>query len=156
MPELSGDGSGWLEVLSKLRAAPADLILDSSRYSGRLRVGSELLQPRQCARAHSRYQGRGNSMTMPMARRAAFALIAGGVLATAGGSAALAQDNLGSVVTIGGGISGVAGGTTIIMAPGVTIDGGDVGNSTDIGVLSGGGSSIGASTGGSDSVAASE
>jgi hypothetical protein len=95
-------------------------------------------------------------MTLQIARRAALALVAGGMLAVAGTGAAMAQDNLGSVVTIGGGISGIEGGTTIIMAPGVTINGGEVGNSTDIGVLSGGGSSVGASTGGDDSLAASE
>lgn len=95
-------------------------------------------------------------MTLQIARRAAIALVAGGMLAVTGAGAAMAQDNLGSVVTIGGGISGVEGGTTIIMAPGVTINGGEVGNSTDIGVLSGGGSSIGASSGGDDSLAASE
>lgn len=92
---------------------------------------------------------------MHIARRAAIALVAGGLLAAGAGSA-LAQDNLGSVVTIGGGISGVQGGTSVILAPGVTINGGEVGNTTDIGVLSGGGSSIGASTGGDDSLAASE
>ena len=95
-------------------------------------------------------------MTMQFARRAAIALVAGGMLAVAGAGAAMAQDNLGSVVTIGGGVSGVQGGTSVILAPGVTINGGEVGNSTDIGVLSGGGSSVGASTGGDDSLAASE
>jgi len=100
--------------------------------------------------------GKGNSMTMQIARRAAIALAAGSMLAVAGAGVAGAQDNLGSVVTIGGGITGVQGGTSTILAPGVTINGGDVGNSTDIGVLSGGGSSIGASTGGDDSLAATE
>ncbi len=95
-------------------------------------------------------------MTMQFARRAAIALVAGGMLAVAGAGAAMAQDNLGSVVSIGGGVSGVQGGTSVILAPGVTINGGEVGNSTDIGVLSGGGSSVGASTGGDDSLAASE
>lgn len=95
-------------------------------------------------------------MTLQIARRAAIALVAGGMLAVAGAGAAMAQDNLGSVVTIGGGITGVTGGSSTILAPGVTINGGDVGNSTDIGVLIGGGSSIGASTGGDDSLAASE
>ena len=95
-------------------------------------------------------------MTLHMARRAAIAAVVGGMLAVAGAGAALAQDSLGSVVTIGGGTIGVQGGTSTILAPGVTINGGDVGNSTDIGVLSGGGSSIGASTGGNDSLAASE
>ncbi len=93
---------------------------------------------------------------MQFARRAAIALVAGGMLAVAGAGAAMAQDNLGSVVSIGGGVSGVQGGTSVILAPGVTINGGEVGNSTDIGVLSGGGSSVGASTGGDDSLAASE
>jgi hypothetical protein len=95
-------------------------------------------------------------MTKQITRRAALALVAGGMLAAATSSAAFAQDNLGSVVTIGGGISGVEGGTSVILAPGVTIDGGDVGNTTDIGVLLGGGSSIGASTGGDDSLAAND
>jgi hypothetical protein len=95
-------------------------------------------------------------MTMHIARRAALALVAGGMLAVAVSGAAMAQDNLGSVVTIGGGITGVQGGTSVILAPGVTINGGEVGNSTAIGVLSGGGSSIGAATGGDESLAASE
>ena len=95
-------------------------------------------------------------MTMQIARRAAIAVVAGGMLAVAGSGAAMAQDNLGSAVTIGGGVSGVQGGTSVILAPGVTISGGEVGNTTDIGVLLGGGSSIGASTGGDDSLAANE
>jgi hypothetical protein len=115
-----------------------------------------MLQPRQCASALTSYQGRDNSMTMQIARRAAIAMVAGGMLAVAGAGAAMAQDNLGAVVTIGGGISGVDGGNTVIMAPGVTISGGEVGNTTDIGVLSRGGSSIGASTGGDESLAAPE
>lgn len=95
-------------------------------------------------------------MTKQLMRRVAMALVAGGMLAAAGAGAASAQDNLGSVVTIGGGVSGVQGGTTIVLIPGVTINGGEVGNSTDIGVLSGGGSSVGAATGGSDSAAVTE
>jgi len=95
-------------------------------------------------------------MTLQNARRAAIALVAGGMLAAAGAGAVMAQENSGSQVTIGGGITTVQGGTSSILAPGVTINGGDVGNTTDIGVLSGGGSSIGASTGGDESLAASE
>lgn len=95
-------------------------------------------------------------MTVQNARRAAIALVAGGMLAAAGTGVAMAQDNSGSMVTIGGGVTTVQGGTSSILAPGVTIDAGDVGNTTDIGVLSGGGSSVGASTGGDQSLAASE
>jgi hypothetical protein len=78
------------------------------------------------------------------------------MLAAAGAGAAMAQENSSSLVTIGGGVTTVQGGTSTILAPGVTIDAGDVGNSTDIGVLLGGGSSIGDSTGGDDSLAAVE
>lgn len=95
-------------------------------------------------------------MTLQNVRRAAIALVAGGMLAGVGSGIAMAQDNSGSLVTIGGGITTVQGGTSSILAPGVTIDAGDVGNITDIGVLSGGGSSVGASTGGDESLAASE
>jgi hypothetical protein len=70
--------------------------------------------------------------------------------------AALAQDYQGSVVTIGGGTTGVAGGDVQVIAPGVIISGGEVTNSTGIGVDSGGGSSIGAATGGSESAAVVE
>ena len=68
----------------------------------------------------------------------------------------MAQENSSSLVTIGGGITSIQGGTSTILAPGVTINGGDVGNTTDIGVLSGGGSSIGDVAGGDDSLAATE
>ena len=95
-------------------------------------------------------------MTMQHARRAAIALVAGGLLAAIGAGAVSAQENLGSLVTIGGGMTGVQGGSSIIIAPGVTINGGEVGNTTDIGVLSGGGSSIGAATGGDESAAVTE
>ena len=95
-------------------------------------------------------------MTLQIARRAALALVAGGMLVAAGAGAATAQENSASLVTIGGGVTTIQGGTSTIVAPGVTIDAGDVGNSTDIGVLLGGGSSIGDATGGDDSLAAVE
>lgn len=154
MPELSRDNSGGLEVLSELRSPPADVALVRSLF--RTTEGWYRDMVTATMRSGALVQGRGNSMTLQIARRAAVALVAGGMLAVAGAGAAMAQDSLGSVVTIGGGITGVQGGTSTILAPGVTINGGDVGNSTDIGVLSGGGSSIGASTGGDDSLAASE
>jgi hypothetical protein len=79
--------------------------------------------------------------------------IAGAVAAGVGLQAASAQESLGSMVTIGGGVSGVGHGDITILQPGVTISGGEVSNSTGIGVLSGGGSSVGASTGGDNSAA---
>jgi hypothetical protein len=75
---------------------------------------------------------------------------------TAGSGSALAQENLGSVVTIGGGGRGVDYGDIIAMAPGVVISGGEVSNSTGIGIDSGGGSSIGAAGGGGTNVAFDE
>lgn len=63
---------------------------------------------------------------------------------------ALAQESVSSTVTVGGGTSGVGGGDAIVIAPGVTISGGDVSNETGIGVTIEGGASIGASTGGGD------
>ncbi|MCA9879132.1 MAG: hypothetical protein KC442_15180, partial [Thermomicrobiales bacterium] len=62
-------------------------------------------------------------MLKQMTRRAAMALVAAGMVAAAGAGVANAQENLGSVVTIGGGASGVQGGTTIVLIPGVTING---------------------------------
>lgn len=95
-------------------------------------------------------------MTHQRLRRAALAFLAAAALAGTGASGALAQENLGATVTIGGGTSGVGGGSPVVLAPGVTISGGEVTNSTGIGILSGGGSSIGASTGGNDSAAVIE
>ena len=81
--------------------------------------------------------------------------MAAGVLLGAS-SGTLAQETQGSTVTIGGGSMNVGGGGSQIIAPGVTINGGDVVNATGIGVDSAGGSSIGASTGGDDSLAANQ
>ncbi len=87
-------------------------------------------------------------------RRGAMVLaIAGALAAGVGLQAVSAQESLGSMVTIGGGVSGVGHGDITILQPGVTISGGEVSNSTGIGVLSGGGSSVGASTGGDNSAA---
>jgi hypothetical protein len=71
-------------------------------------------------------------------------------------SGALAQEYLGSIVSVGGGNAGVAGGDVQVVAPGVTISGGTVVNGTSIGVNSAGGSSIGAATGGNESAAVVE
>ena len=85
---------------------------------------------------------------------AAFAL-ALAFAAPAAGSV-MAQDNMGSIVAVGGGSAGVAGGDVQVVAPGVTISGGSVTNGTSIGVNSAGGSSIGGATGGDDSAAVVE
>ena len=82
----------------------------------------------------------------------ALALAATGFVATGG----LAQEYLGSAVTVGGDVTGVQNGEVVVLAPGVTISGGDVVNATGIGVDSGGGSSIGASTGGDTNAATTE
>jgi hypothetical protein len=92
-------------------------------------------------------------MTIKQSRRAALALALAAATAVVGSSTALAQDYLGSQVTVGGGSSGVGYGDVAVLAPGVTISGGTVVNETGIGVASGGGSSIGASTGGDESAA---
>ena len=76
----------------------------------------------------------------------AFAIVA--VLAGVGASGALAQDYPGTRVTFGGEIAGVEIGHVFDLAPGVTIDAGDVSNETGIGVITIGGSSIGSVPGG--------
>ncbi len=73
-----------------------------------------------------------------------------------GTGGAFAQEELGSTITIGGGTDEVAGGEFVVIAPGVTISGGEVVNETGIGVIIGGGSSVGAATGGGDNAALDE
>jgi hypothetical protein len=69
---------------------------------------------------------------------------------------ALAQDYADSTVTSGGGTTGVEVGDVLILAPGVTISGGDVSNETGIGVVIGGGTSAGSAPGGYTNAAAPE
>lgn len=80
--------------------------------------------------------------------RTASALAIAATVSGVGATAALAQDYLGSAVTVGGGTTGVDIGDIVVLAPGVTISGGDVSNETGIGVIIGGGSSIGGASGG--------
>jgi hypothetical protein len=68
----------------------------------------------------------------------------------------LAQEYQGSTVTVGCGSSGVGSGDVVVVAPGVTISGGEVLNETGIGVASGGGASVGAATGGGDNASLPE
>jgi hypothetical protein len=95
-------------------------------------------------------------MTSITLRRGVIALALAMTAAGIGASATTAQEYLGSAVTVGGGTNGVGHGDVVVVAPGVTISGGDVSNGTDIGVDSGGGSSIGTTAGGSDSAAVVE
>ncbi len=95
-------------------------------------------------------------MMRRIAQRAASAAAVATVVVGFSALGSAAQENQGSSVMYGGGISGVGDGTTVTIAPGVTISGGDVSNTTGIGVLAGGGSSIGATTGGDESAAVVE
>jgi hypothetical protein len=88
--------------------------------------------------------------------RAAAALALGLTAIGVAAGGGLAQEYLGSAVTVGGDVTGIENGQVVVLAPGVTISGGDVVNATGIGVDSGGGSSIGASTGGDTNAALSE
>ncbi len=87
-----------------------------------------------------------NRHALRVAGALAFAIAAFGI----GSAAAVAQSELGSTVTIGGGTSSVGDGDVVVIAPGVTISGGEVLNETGIGVIIEGGASIGAATGGGD------
>jgi hypothetical protein len=89
--------------------------------------------------------------------RGAAALALAALLSAAEFSGALAQqENLGSTVTIGGGVDHVDGGDAVHIAPGVIISGGTVANETGIGVIISGGSSVGASVGGDTNAAVDE
>jgi hypothetical protein len=71
--------------------------------------------------------------------------------------ATLAQEDYqGSTVTVGGGTGDVGSGDVVVVAPGVTISGGEVLNETGIGVASGGGASVGAAPGGGDNASLTE
>ena len=65
-----------------------------------------------------------------------------------GASGTLAQDYPGSTMTIGGGTTDVQIVDVLVLAPGVTISGGEVSNETGIGVIIGGGTSAGSAPGG--------
>ena len=87
-------------------------------------------------------------MTSRTLWRFAGAIAVMAILSGAGATSVVAQEYLGSAVTVGEGTSPIDAGDVVVLAPGVTIDGGDVTNETGIGVLIGGGSSIGAVPGG--------
>jgi hypothetical protein len=89
-------------------------------------------------------------------RRTAAALALAATVVGIGATGALAQDYSGSTVTTGGATTGVEASDVLILAPGVTIDAGDVSNATGIGVVIGGGTSAGAAPGGGTNAAAPE
>jgi hypothetical protein len=118
--------------------------------------------PADAARAtekhYAEHQGRakreGRKMASKAMRRSAAALAVAATVVGVGASAALAQDYAGSSVTTAGDTTGVEVGDILILAPGVTISGGEVSNETGIGVVIGGGSSVGSTTGGDTNAAA--
>jgi hypothetical protein len=89
-------------------------------------------------------------------RRTAAALTFAATLAGISATGALAQAYADSTVTTGGGTTGVEAGDVLVLAPGVTISGGDVSNETGIGVVIGGGTSAGSAPGGGTNAAAPE
>jgi hypothetical protein len=107
---------------------------------------------------YAEHQGRakreGRKMASKAMRRSAAALAVAATVVGVGASAALAQDYAGSSVTTAGDTTGVEVGDILILAPGVTISGGEVSNETGIGVVIGGGSSVGSTTGGDTNAAA--
>jgi len=92
---------------------------------------------------------------MPLRRTAAAIALSVAVVGM-GATGALAQDYGSSTVTTDGGTTGVEAGDVVILAPGVTINGGEVSNETGIGVVIGGGTSAGSSPGGDTNAAAPE
>ena len=81
-------------------------------------------------------------------RRTAAALTIATTVVGIGASGALAQEYAGSTITVGDGTTGIEVGEILVLAPGVTISGGDVSNATGIGVVIGGGTTAGSATGG--------
>ena len=98
----------------------------------------------------------GSKMARMARRRTAAALALAATVVSLGATGALAQDYSGSTVTTGGATAGVEAGDIVTLAPGVTIDSGDVSNATGIGVVIGGGTSAGSAPGGVTNAAAPE
>jgi uncharacterized protein YggE len=95
-------------------------------------------------------------MTSSPRMRFAGAIAAAAIVAAVVAPSAVAQEYLGSTITVGGGASSIDVGDIIVLAPGVTISGGDVTNETGIGVIIDGGSSIGSVTGGGTNASITE
>ena len=95
-------------------------------------------------------------MVVRRAGRGSRAIAIAAVLAAVGATVAAAQDDIGSTVTIGEGVSAVEAGDVAVPAVGVTISAGEVSNETGIGVIIVGGSSVGSSTGGGTNASITE
>jgi hypothetical protein len=131
----------------------------------RAREGHEQI-PVQCdaaRRAQKRYadewgtsKREGTSMTSIALRRIAAALAIAATSVSIGATGALAQDHVGSNVTIADGTTGMEVGDVLVLAPGVTISGGEVSNETGIGVAIGGGTSAGSAPGGGTNASVAE
>jgi hypothetical protein len=96
----------------------------------------------------------GRKMARMAMRRTAAALALAATVVGIGATGALAQDYSGSTITTSDGTTGVEGSDVLVLAPGVTISGGDVSNATGIGVVIGGGTSAGSAPGGGTNAAA--
>jgi hypothetical protein len=98
----------------------------------------------------------GSKMARVARRRTAVALALAATVVGLGVTGALAQDYSGSTITTGGATAAVEAGDVVTLAPGVTIDTGDVSNATGIGVVISGGTSAGSAPGGGTNAAAPE
>jgi hypothetical protein len=98
----------------------------------------------------------GSKMARMARRRTAAALALAATVVGLGVTGALAQDYSGSTITTGGATAAVEAGDVVTLAPGVTIDTGDVSNTTGIGVVISGGTSAGSAPGGGTNAAAPE
>ena len=98
----------------------------------------------------------GREMARTTRRRTAAAIALAATVVGIGASGALAQDYSGSTVTTGGDAAGAESGDVVILAPGLTIDTGDVSNATGIGVVIDGGTSASTAPGGGTNAAAPE
>src|SRR5215210_4811076 len=103
-----------------------------------------------------RFTREGRQMARMATRRTATALGLAATLVGIGATGALAQDYSGSTVTTGDATTGAEVADVVTLAPGVTIDTGDVSNATGIGVAIGGGTTAGSAPGGGTNAAAPE
>ena len=95
-------------------------------------------------------------MTSTVLRRTTAALAIVATVIGIGANGALAQEYAGSTITVGDGSTGIDAGDVLVLAPGVTISGGDVSNATGIGVVIGGDTSAGSAIGGGTNASVAE
>jgi hypothetical protein len=119
-----------------------------------LRVDAACSRVNRYAVHRGKSMGEGRKMARMAMRRTAAALALAATVVGIGATGALAQDYSGSTITTSDGTTGVEGSDVLVLAPGVTISGGDVSNATGIGVVIGGGTSAGSAPGGGTNAAA--